>query len=85
MDELKGGALENVTATPATEYVFFCWYTPDTYTFVEFSESGAKAKLNTVCDPLPVKLAIVASPDTIVPTLSNEPINTPVLVSRTYL
>lgn len=53
--------------------------------FVEFSDGGAKAKLNTVCDPLPVKLAIVASPDTIVPTLSKEPINTPVLVSRTYL
>jgi hypothetical protein len=55
IDEVMGGACENVSVVPDTVYVFFCWYTPLIYTNVKFSPNDAELNVNTVCDPVPVK------------------------------
>ena len=45
MDELYGGAVENVSVASDTVYVFFCWYTPLMYTNVKFSPKDAELKV----------------------------------------
>jgi hypothetical protein len=85
MDEVTGGASENVIVVPATEYVFFCWYTPFIKILVVFSFAGALARTKVVSVPSPVKLAIIGAVLKLPPILSYVAIVTFAEVARTNL
>ena len=60
MPEPFGGAVENVSVVPLTEYVFLNWYTPSIYTCVLFSCVGSTFSVKVVSEPSPLKLLIVS-------------------------